>query len=83
MRVKLQIVLETNFVKSVDVKHLIDAGVSLLHRNTIWHDFAVAIREGLRVVHEPIDEHLTRLYSGAELSAPLRRRIIYLIKNVV
>ena len=82
MRVRLQVVLETKFIKSVDVKHVVDANVSVLNRNTVWHDFAVAIREGLRTVHEPIDTHLTRLYFGVELSAPLRRRIIYLLKNV-
>ena len=31
-----------------------------LHRNTVLHDFATAVQEGLRAVHTEIDSHLTR-----------------------
>ena len=82
LRVRLQVALEMKFINRLNIKHLIDSEVSVLNRNTVWHEFAAAIKEGLRLVHEPIDERLVSIYSGPELSAPMRRRIIYLLNNV-
>ena len=64
-------------MKSVDVKHLIDAGVSVLHRNTIWHDFAVAIREGIasgsRTHRRPPD--LSLFWCGIECAVEKKNHI--------
>ena len=78
----LQAVLETKFIRRINLRHLIDSEVSILKRKTVWHEFADAIKEGLRVVHEPIDEMMDRTYTGPQLTIPMRKRIIYLINNV-
>ena len=82
LREHLQAVLETKFIRRINNKHLIDSEVSILNRRTVWHEFADAIKSGLRVVHEPIDEMMDRTYTGPQLSAPMRKRVIYLINNV-
>ena len=83
LRMKLQVLLETEFIKRVDVVHLTDPSVSVLHRNTVWHDFATAVQEGLRAVHTEIYSHLTRLYAGIQITYRLRRRIEYLMNGSI
>ena len=83
LRRRLQIVLETKFINRLDSKYFVDSEVSILDRSTIWHDFASEIKEGLAVIHELIDTKLAILYSGVELTPNMRRRIIYLLKNII
>ena len=82
LRMRLQTVLETKFIRRLDVKHLIDPERSILERTTVWHDFASDIKDALEVVHGSINERLECAYSGVELSPNMRKRIIYLLKNV-
>ena len=82
LRMRLQTVQETKFIRRLDVKHLIDPERSILDRTTVWHDFARDIKDALEVVHGSINERLECAYSGVELSPNMRRRIIYLLKNV-
>ena len=82
LRLRLQTVLETKFIRRLDVTHLIDSERSILTRSTVWHDFARDIKDALETVHEIIDERLACAYSGVELSPRMRKRIIYLFKTI-
>ena len=82
LRNRLQVVLETKFINRLDVRHLVDAERSVLERDTVWHEFAQCVKESLEIVHQPIGERLTCLYSGVELTPNVRRRIIYLLTNI-
>ena len=81
LRIRLQTVLETKFIRRLDVKHLIDTERSILTRTTVWHDFARDVKAALEVVHEHIDERLACRYAGVNLSPNMRRRITYLLMN--
>ena len=82
LKIRLQAVLETKFINRLNIRHLVDTEVSILDRNTVWHEFAQVIKDSLGVVHQPIDARLVCLYSGVELSPNMRRRVIYLLKNI-
>ena len=82
LRLRLQTVLETKFIRRLDIAHLIDSERSILERTTVWHEFARDIKDSLEVVHGAINERLECAYSGVELSPCMRKRIIYLLKNV-
>ena len=82
LKKRLRTVLETKFINRLNVRHLVDSEVSVLDRSTVWHDFARAVKEYLGVIHVPIDAQLACLYSGVELSPNMKKRIIYLLKNI-
>ena len=68
LRLRLQTVLETKFIRRLDIAHLIDSERSILERTTVWHEFARDIKDSLEVVHGAINERLECAYSGVELS---------------
>ena len=82
LRNRLQVVLETKFINRLNIRHLVDAERSVLERDTVWHEFAQCIKDSLETVHQLIDERLTCLYSGVELTPNMRRRVIYLLENI-
>ena len=73
LKLRLQTVLETKFIRRLDVKHLIDSERSILTRSTVWHDFARDIKDALETVHEIVDERLACAYSGVGLSPRMRK----------
>ena len=81
LRLRLQTVLESKFVRRLGVEGLIDANQSILCRQTVWHEFAVAINAALDISHEQIDDRLACDYAGVKLSPNMKRRILYLLLN--
>ena len=82
LRLRLQTVLESKFIRRLDVKHLIDTERSILTRKTVWHDFAKDVKDALDVSHEFIDARLACDYAGVNLSPNMRKRILYLLRTV-
>ena len=80
-RISLQTVLESKFIRRLDVERLVDLGQSILFRSTVWHDFARDINDALDISHEHIDAKLACKYAGVRLSPNMRKRILYLLRN--
>ena len=81
LRLRLQTVLESKFIRRLDVKHLIDTERSILTRKTVWHNFAEDVNAALDITHEHIDARLACDYAGVNLSPNIRKRILYLLST--
>ena len=81
LRIRLQTVLESKFIRRLDVERLIDTERSILFRSTVWHEFASDINAALDITHEHIDGRLACDYAGVKLSPNMRKRILYLLMS--
>ena len=71
-RMRLQIILETEFITRVNALHLTDRDTSILERDTILHTFAESVQNALKTVHKITDNFLQQLFIGVQLTPILK-----------
>ena len=81
-RVRLQIILETEFIKHLDPNCLINRRLSILERDSSIHLFAAMVQTVLTDIHKDIDIYLQTLFVGVRITAPFRARIESLINAI-
>ena len=73
--------METEFIQRLEPSCLQHKTVSVLDRETVWHEFAKSVQDALEQVHSTIDVFLQRKYMNVKLTPQLRNRIEYLVNH--